>query len=157
MTRPDEFTRIYFDANIFTHMFNRDSKYHAVVGQLVALVDQRQLELVVSPIVYIEALGQSPGAPVDEQREASILALIQDRRVRTQEFNLLVAERARNFILRRSMPKWDALHLASAIEARCQILFTTDNGDYPVGSEVDGVWIDHPYLPGDPTIFDQDE
>ena len=42
----------------------------------------------------------------------------------------------------------DAIHLASAAIGGADVLMTWDLKKFPHGQEVDGVWVDEPYIPG---------
>ncbi len=47
----------------------------------------------------------------------------------------------------------DSIHMASAIAAEVNVLFTYDKG-FSIGTRRRGIWIDEPYLPGEPSLFD---
>ncbi len=128
-------------------MFNRSSPFYDDTRALMGLADKGQFVLATSTTVLIEALGQSPNVKVNEQVEAVILQILDSPRIRPVEFSRRVALYARDLVLRKKMPKWDAIHLASAVEAKVDVFFTTDN-DHPIGEKHDGVWVDFPYLPG---------
>ena len=50
----------------------------------------------------------------------------------------------------------DSIHLAHAIVARADVLFTVDQDDYPLGKTVEGVYVSKPYLLGAPDLFSSD-
>ena len=63
-----------------------------------------------------------------------------------------MAIRARQYAQLHRLRNYDAIHLASAVEARADVLMTWDR-DFPHGQTIDGVWIDVPYEPGEPSLF----
>jgi predicted nucleic acid-binding protein len=67
------------------------------------------------------------------------------------DFHRGVALRARQYAQQHGLKNYDAIHLASAVDASADVLMTTDKG-FPIGQSVDGVWVDQPYAPGDEPI-----
>ena len=59
-----------------------------------------------------------------------------------------VGEKARTLARNYSLHPADAVHLASAIQAKADELLTWDNGDYPMGQTIEGVTIKLPYWSG---------
>ncbi|ATE52097.1 type II toxin-antitoxin system VapC family toxin [Actinosynnema pretiosum] len=147
MTQPSNFDLVYFDSNVFIHYLNREPRWYSKISALMTAADAGQFRIVTSPLLIVEAIGQSPGGKVNEQLEAVALAILDSKYVLPQEFNRSVAIRARDYVLRHRIPKMDAIHLASAVEANVDVLMTTDDDDYPIGTKFDGVWVDNPFVP----------
>lgn len=60
------------------------------------------------------------------------------------EVDLPVARHARKLSRLRGLRGPDAIHIASAIRAKCQYLMTWDKG-FPLGHEVEGVLVRQPF------------
>jgi predicted nucleic acid-binding protein len=60
------------------------------------------------------------------------------------EFSRRVAQAARKLAYMYQLKNYDAIHLASAVDAGVDVLMTWDKG-FPLGQRVEGVWVDEPY------------
>ena len=154
MTRPDSFDLAYLDSSVLVRYMRRDSGWEAV-DRLLLAAEARQFELLTSPLLLVECLGQRPGATYDAGIEARTLDLLDNPRLIPAEFNRATALRARHLHLTGAIRgTCDAIHLASAIENEADVFLTFDTDDFPVGQRVDGVWVDEPIFPGDePHLF----
>ncbi|WP_409186737.1 type II toxin-antitoxin system VapC family toxin [Amycolatopsis sp. VS8301801F10] len=154
MARPDSYTLAYLDSCVFTRYYTRGEGSH-FIQQIMDAADARQFEICTSTFTLVECLGQSPTPRPDVGMEARVQKHLDSPRVTLVEFSREVALQARELHLTKQYRSGDAIHLASAVEAGADVLFTLDNDDFQIGQRVNGVWIDNPYLPGDPNLFDQ--
>ncbi|WP_433263298.1 type II toxin-antitoxin system VapC family toxin [Micromonospora vinacea] len=68
------------------------------------------------------------------------------------EFARWVALHARRLAHQYRLKNFDAIHVASAVEADANVFMSADK-DFPQGQLIEGVWVDEPYEPGDPPLF----
>lgn len=71
------------------------------------------------------------------------------------DVDLVVAREARRLSRVHRLRGADAIHLASAIRATCDVLMTWNKKDFPIGQTVDGVEIRDPFLFGQATFDDE--
>jgi predicted nucleic acid-binding protein len=122
------------------------------MGRVIEAVDAGQITLIVSTVHIVEARGEGRGQPVDVDREARLLGLFDNERVVLVEFDRSVARRARTYTRSLTLNNYDAVHMASAVEAGADVFFSTDK-DFPYDSDVDGVWVSKPYNLFSPDLF----
>ena len=153
MTRPDTLGLVYLDSSVFIRYMQRDTGWD-VVDRLLRAAEANQFELLTSPLLLVECLGQQPSTTYDAGTEARTLAALDNPRLIPAEFNRSTALRARHLHLTGTIRgTCDAIHLASAIEHEADAFLTFDTDDFPIGQLVDGVWVDVPYFPGDDTTL----
>lgn len=71
------------------------------------------------------------------------------------DVDLVIAREARRLSRAYRLRGADAIHLASAIRASCDVLMTWNKNDFPVGQHVDGVDIREPFLFGQGNLEDE--
>lgn len=153
MTRPDNFDSAYFDSCLFLSVLEKEDGYQ-LIEQLLQLVFTGQLELVVSPFVLLEARGRDMRTTVDEHPVNDIWEQLNRPGVLMMDFDRFTAVKARELAVQHRLKNCDAVHLATAVAAEVDVMFTLDNG-FPLGKSIDSVWVDRPYLPGGPNLFSQ--
>lgn len=117
--------RTYLDANIFIYLFEAPAAYQATLGALVHALDAGMLDAVTSELSLAEVL-------VKPMREAPAYVPIYRQYLHSRpHFDVLpvtrtlLIEAARlRATTRLKLP--DAIHAATALEARCGVLLTND-------------------------------
>lgn len=113
-----------------------------------------QLQLLVSPLHFVEVLGQRLSGPIDLDVDERVIGLLTSNHILLVEFDLSVGMKARELRLGGVVKTVaDSVHLAHAVVARADVLFTVDKDDYPLDTVVEGVHVSRPYLVGDPDLF----
>lgn len=150
MARPDSFDLAYFDSNVFIRYMQRKPGWE-IVDRLIRAAEAGQFDLMISPLLLVECLGQQPRPTYDAGFEARAIELLDNPRLTPVEFNRGTALKARQLLLEGTVKGGvcDAIHLAGAIEHEADVFLTFDNGDFPIGQRTRGVWIDEPFFPGD--------
>jgi predicted nucleic acid-binding protein len=151
VARPDRPSTVYLDASAVISAIKGEPG-HEPVARVLELAEAGALALVTSTILLVEARGGGLGETADESGERELLAYLDHPAWALVELDRAVALRARRLCLRFGLHNYDAVHLASAIEGRAEVLMTFDKR-FPIGSAVEGVWIDRPYPPGGPDLF----
>lgn len=145
--RPRDPESVYLDSNTLICIVKAESG-HEVLTEVLRLGEIRKVTLFISALSMVEVRGwrRNEAYPVDE--DARVLAMLDAPQFVPVEFGRAVALRARAYTHRYGLANYDAIHLASAVQAQVDVLMTFDRG-FPRGQRVDGVWIDEPYQPGD--------
>lgn len=148
--RPDNPRSVYLDSTfLITHFAGQTGV--EVTREVMRLGERGQLRLWICAVSLVEVRGQSRTAVVDPLVEQDIRATVLGPHLLKVDLHEAVMLRARGYVLQRRMGNYDAIHLAAAVEAGVDVLMTSDKG-FPLGQAVDGVWVDEPYIPGDPQI-----
>ncbi len=155
MARPDSYEMAYLDSCLFARYFARGAGWERI-QRILDAADAKQFEVCTSAFTLVECLAQSPTPNPDMGLDARVLSRLDTPRMALVEFSQPVALRARELHLTKQYEAADAIHVASAIEAAADVLFTLDEDDFPIGTRVGDVWVDLPYLPGGPSLFDEE-
>lgn len=149
--RPENPSSVYLDANALIHVIT-NKPAGKPVAEVLRLAEAGKLTVCISVLSYVEVRGYGKNDPYPADRDQQCIRLLDSGRFTHVEFGRRVALRARKYAHSYKLNNPDAIHLASAVEADADVFMSTDN-DFPRGRHVDGVWIDEPYEPGDPTLF----
>jgi hypothetical protein len=104
-------------------------------------------------MALVEARGGPASAP-NVDAEGKIARLLQEPFVELVDLDRRVALIARELgVANPKLKGADAVHMASAIYAKAEVLLTQNSKHFPVGSVVQGVWVDKPYRYGGPDLF----
>lgn len=150
--RPDKYDIAYLDSCVFTTYFLRHDGWERI-QRVMDAADAGGFVIVASTFSLVECLGQSPSPHHDVGHESRVRTHLDSPRVQLVEFSRHVALHARELHITKQLDLGDSIHMASAIEAGADVLFTFDT-DFPLNSYEAGVWVSEPYLPGDPNLFD---
>ncbi|MEV4180163.1 type II toxin-antitoxin system VapC family toxin [Streptosporangium canum] len=151
MTPPDNPSSVYLDSNaLISVLAGRDG--HEPVAQALELARQDKLILYVSTFSYVEVRGWGNGEPYPPVRDKAALDLLDSPSVIPVEFSRGVALKARKIAYTHELRNPDAIHVASAIYAEAEVLFTSDRQMCNRG-RIEGVYICAPYEIGGPTLF----
>lgn len=130
MTNPD---RLYWDSATFLDWLTGEHDLRAVMQLVIDDWEKGLVTLVTSALTIAEVFFvrlPSTGR-VDRTRDKDVDALFDPppgRRLIVVETNRLTAYRARDLARNFAIGPRDAIHVASAIEARCPVMHTTDGG-----------------------------
>lgn len=116
-----------------------------LIGQ-GTLFDRGPVRLFVSLLLYVEALGHSRTEPFNSDAEALIVATLDSPRVIVVEFSRFVAKRVRSYCHSHRLKPYDAIHLASAVAAKAEVLMACDTG-FPFEQDLKAVYGSLPYAP----------
>ncbi len=151
--RPDWPDSVYLDTSALLHAVT-EGVYYECVARVLEEGDKGTIRLFVSPLLYVEALGHSRAEPLNPDVEAQLLKTLDSPRVTFVEFSRFVAKRARTYCHNLRLKPYDAIHLASAVDAGADVLMACDTG-FPFDQQVDGVYVSIPYAPGGGGLFIQ--
>lgn len=154
MARPDRPGSAALDASAVIDYIKGENHSHAV-SEILRAAELGQLQLVGATILIAEVRSGPRSEPADPAVDHRILTLLQDPRWLYVELDTTVGLQARKLGQELGLKPADAIHLASAVAAEAEVFLTGDRR-FPIGAEVEGVWVDHPYQPGGPDLFTPD-
>lgn len=143
----DAFRRPYLDAQSWITALSGKGPYAPDLAEILRAADRGQLVVVVSALMPMEVLGGSHDSRTEESAARAELAL---KRSCVQQVSVTarVVADARRLRLDRGLTSMDALHVASAVAGRADILLTDDDKIHALG-EFRGLPIRRPTWPGD--------
>lgn len=128
MTNPD---RVYWDANTYLNWLTGEHASLAVMQMVYDDWKKGLVTMVTSTLTLAEVYFVRLGTPkrVDRSKDKDIDALFDppaDRRFVLVELDRTVAVKARDLARAFSISGRDAIHIASALKARCPVMHTHD-------------------------------
>lgn len=143
MARPDKVETALLDASALLGIVTGEPAFACLKPLLVA-VDRGEIRLVESTAILIEV---RPHHGDDDEENAcareDLLDLLESERTQLVDVNTVVARKAGQLAADLGLKTWDAIHLATAILARVDVLIVRDRklpeGDY------EGVWVTGPF------------
>lgn len=142
MGRPDEIRRVLLDASCLIGVIQGD-QFYAPLRTLLAAIDRGEITLVESTAILAEVLPSHPGSGGDEKRQ-DILQLLDSPDVHYVDVSTVVARKAAQLRVTYGLKTWDAVHLASGICAKVDVVFVRDS-KFPTGQTVEGVYVSEPF------------
>lgn len=125
---------IYLDSNFYFDYLITNRREHAVAKRVVDAWKAGEVEiatsaLTIAEVLYVKIDDGSARMMIDRSREPDILDLFQQygaRRFKLVELDRRTAESARQIVWDHGIHPKDAIHVASALKARCPAMFTRD-------------------------------
>lgn len=151
MARPSDFRTIYLDSSAFIAAIKNETGCEPI-RRVLELADTEEVQVYASPLILVEARGQGRG-PQDSETEKRALAILSGARILDVEFTRSVALRARRYVGAHGLKPPDAIHLASAVAAEVDLMWTLDHDFSRLWkTRVENVWVDQPYEFGAPRL-----
>ncbi|MFU8849418.1 type II toxin-antitoxin system VapC family toxin [Micromonospora sp. SL1-18] len=143
---------MYLDSNALIYAIMKRPDGEPVL-EVLRLAEAGKLTVAISTFSYVEVRGYGNNDPYPPDRDRQVIELLDSPHIVRVEFSRRVALRARRLGYEHRLKGFDAAHLASAVEAAVDVFMSTDT-DFGRVRRIEGVWVDKPYAPGDPTLFD---
>ena len=143
MGRPDKVERALLDASALIGVIKGEADFECL-RTLLAAVDRGEVTLVESTAILAEV---QPEHSMDNRahtraREA-VRALLESPATELVDVNTVVARKAGDLRVKHGMATWDAVHLATALLAKVDVLIVRD-GKFPTG-DYEGVHVTLPF------------
>lgn len=143
MVRPDNIESALLDASSLLGVIQGEQEF-ACLKSLLAAVDRGAIKLVESTAILTEVLPQhARDTDVHMRAREGVRALLESPETLLMDVNTVVARKAGVLRAEHGLKTWDAIHLATAILARVDVLIVRDwkwpNGTY------EGVYISRPF------------
>ncbi|MEV5411576.1 type II toxin-antitoxin system VapC family toxin [Thermopolyspora sp. NPDC052614] len=146
MTPPSNPSSVYLDSNALIYLL-QGGPGHGDVLHALALAMDGKLNLYISTLSYVEVRGYGNDEPYPAERDKIATELLDSPSLTLVEFSRGVALKARKIAHTYRLKNPDAIHIASALYAEAEVLFTADQQLKSRGL-IEGVHITEPYLIG---------
>lgn len=146
--------QLYIDADVFICVLRRDKDTWPLALAALEAAERGAVTLVASRLLAVE-VGRYRGDVSHARVTAHLVRFLEQVSLRWWEVDLRVQVKALELSQRYKLTSQDAIHLATAVLARCEYFFTYD-GRFPVDSEVDGVTVTRPKVVWEATLRDSE-
>lgn len=145
---PSKIGRALLDASALIGVIKGEPEF-VCLKSLLAAVDRGEVTLVESTAILAEVVPTHPGDDaLTVLARATVRALLEAPATELVDVNTPVARKAGELRVKHGLKTWDAVHLATAILARVDVLVVRDH-KFPAG-EYEGVYVTGPFdLDGD--------
>lgn len=150
---PD-YRRLYLDADVYLALIKGEPGRVDIARSLLADAQQKRFTVVASTLIYAEVCGHGDvrAAANADAVDERIAAFFEQGFLQWVEVDLVIARDARRLSREHRLRGADAIHLASAVRARCDALMSWNKKDFPIGEQVAGVDVREPFLFGQSSI-----
>lgn len=151
-----EYRRIYLDADIYLALIKGEAGRVETARSLLRDGQEKRFTVVASTLIYAEVCGHGEVRAAQDAVavDQKVSAFFEHGFIQWVEVDLVVAREARRLSREYRLRGADAIHLASAVRAGCQLLMTWNKNDFPIGQTVDGVDVREPFLFGQGRLED---
>lgn len=143
MARPDKIQRALLDASALIGVIKGEEAFECL-RTLLAAVDRGEISLVESTAILAEV---QPEHLADNSKHAhareAVRALLESPATVLVDVNTVVARKAGQLRVKHGLTTWDAVHLATAVLAKVDVLIVRD-GKFPMG-DYEGVHVTTPF------------
>ena len=152
-----EYKRLYLDADVYLGLIKGETGRFDVARGLLRGGQDKRFVVVASTLLYAEVCGHGEVRAAADQAavDRKVGAFFEHGFIQWIEVDLVVARDARRLSRAHRFRGADAIHLASAIRASCDVLMTWNKNDFPIGQTVEGVDVREPFLFGQVTLEDE--
>lgn len=152
-----EYRRLYLDADVYLGLIKGEGGRVDIARTLLRGGQDGRFKVVASTLLYAEVCGHGDVRAAADQAtvDQKVSAFFEHGFIEWVEVDLVVAREARRLSRTQRLRGADAIHLASAIRARCDVLMSWNKKDFPIGQTVEGVEVREPFLFGQSTIEDE--
>ncbi|HVX69974.1 MAG TPA: PIN domain-containing protein [Mycobacteriales bacterium] len=144
MARPDKIESALLDASSLIGVVQGEEEF-ACLKSLLAAVDRGTIKLVESTSILTEVLPHhARDSETHRRAREGVLALLESPDTQLVDVNTIVARKAGELRAKHpGLKTWDAIHLATAILARVDVLIVRDS-KFPEG-DYEGVYVSRPF------------
>lgn len=152
MARPDKIESALLDASSLLGVVTGEDEF-ACLKPLLAAVDRGAVKLVESTAILTEVLPRHVrDTDAHTLAREGIRALLESPETQLVDVNTVVARKAGDLRAKHAgLKTWDAIHLATAILTRVDVLIVRDN-KFPLGT-YEGVYLSRPFDIDDDKLF----
>jgi predicted nucleic acid-binding protein len=143
VVRPSKIGSALLDASALIGFIKGEPEF-ACLKSLLAAVDRGEITLVESTAILAEVQpAHTKDTDVDVRGRDGVRALLESPATQLVDVSTAVARKAGELRAERGMKTWDAVHLATAVLARVDVLIVRD-GKFPTGT-YEGVYVTGPF------------
>lgn len=149
-----QFKRPCLDSSVYIAAINNEPGRVEIARDILNAADEGQIQIVASTFVAAEVIKmKGEGEPLSPESETKIDAILRSPRIQMFELDLSLAIEARRVARLHSLKPGDAIHLATAIRAKADVLLRFDNR-FRTNGQIEGIEVCDPYWYGPQTLFD---
>lgn len=143
MARLEKFDRVMLDASALIGVIKGDPDF-ACLRSLLAAIERREVKLVESTAILAEVLAKhEQDSLAHAHARTATLQLLESPTTELVDVSVVVARKAGELRIAHGLKTWDAIHLATAIVARVDVLIVRDH-KFPK-KEIEGVYVAEPF------------
>lgn len=143
MARPDKVERALLDASALIGVIKGEKEFECL-KTLLAAVDRTEVTLVESTAMLAEVQPEhTKDTELHVLAREAVRALLESPATELVDVSAVVARKAGDLRVKHGMSTWDAVHLATAILAKVDVLIVRD-GKFPTGN-YEGVYVTGPF------------
>lgn len=143
MAKPDKVESALLDASALIGYLKGEPEY-ACLKSLMAAVDKGEVKLVESTAILAEVMsGHARDTPAHAAARDKVRALLESPATELVDVSAPIARKAGELRVKHRMGTWDAIHLATAILARVDVVVVQDH-KFPEG-DYEGVNVTGPF------------
>lgn len=143
MGRPSKIERVLMDASVLIGFIKGEPGFECLKS-LFAAVDRGELALVESTAILTEVLPEhTTDTEAHRFAREGARALLESPMTELVDVSTAVARKAGDLRVEFGLKTWDAVHLATAVIARVDVLVVRD-GKWPEG-DYEGVYVTGPF------------
>jgi predicted nucleic acid-binding protein len=147
-----QYRRPYVDTSVYLAAINDEVDRAPIAREIFEAASRGDISIVASTFVAAEIIRPRwEQAPLAEDKERIIDEVLPASRIIWVELDLPLAAEARRLARRHGLKPADAVHLASALRANCDILLRW-NHRFHVASDFPEIEVSDPYWWGDLTL-----
>lgn len=151
MARPDKIESALLDASSLLGVVQGEEEF-ACLKSLLAAVDRGAIKLVESTAILTEVLPQhTRDTEIHKRAREGVRALLESPDTQLVDVNTAVARKAGDLRTKFGLKTWDAIHLATAVLTRVDVLIVRDH-KFPFG-DYEGVHISRPFNIDEDKLF----
>lgn len=151
MARPDNVESALLDASSLLGVVQGEEEF-ACLKSLLAAVDRGAVKLVESTAILAEVLPRHVHDTETHKRaREGVRALLESPDTQLVDVTTVVARKAGDLRAKFGLQTWDAIHLATAVLARVDVLIVRDH-KFPFG-DYEGVHISRPFDVDEDKLF----
>lgn len=141
VAKPERVETVYFDASMLIAVITGEEAAMPL-RSVLSKVDDKTIRLVASTALLLEVRRVGPG---NDEARAGLRELLTDPdRTTLLDVDLELAQQAERYACDMGLKTWDAIHLATAVRGRAQVMFIRD-GKFSSDTYVEGVYISEPW------------
>ncbi len=152
-----EYKRVYLDADVYLAFIKGEEGRLKTARGLLRGGENKRFAVVASTLIYAEVSGHGDVRAAQDAVavDAKVSAFFESGFISWVEVDLVLARDARRLSREWRLRGADAIHLASAVRASCEVLMTWNKNDFPIGQTVGGVEVREPFLFGQGSLDDE--
>ena len=121
---------IYWDSCAFIHLLQQTERYFDVLDDIKSRARKKECKIITSSVSLTEVckLPETGMLPLEQTKK--ILAFFENEYVELWQADRLICEEAHNIIRLHELLPMDAIHIATALMSKPEVVITTDTKKY---------------------------